>query len=151
MPTETTRRSVLKTAVWSAPVVAATVALPLAAASGPTGPTGFSVAAAAVQLPAGTQSNINVTFPADALPIAPGTIVLEYRLVSGTGTILGGGLPPTWTYTWPSATVLNFTPPAAPSLTENVFTIQFSGGTWSVTLRTPQGEFGTQIEMIDPA
>jgi hypothetical protein len=149
MPPETTRRAVLTTAVWSTPVLAATVALPLAAASGP--PSGFSVSSASAQVPAGASSTVTVTFPASALPIAPETVRLEYRLVSGTGVVVGGGLPPTWTYVWPSGTVIDFLPPASPSLTDNVFTLMFSGaGVWSITLRTPAGDFATQLEVIAP-
>lgn len=146
MTSETSRRAVLTTAVWSVPVIAATAAVPLAAASIATE---FGIAVAGS--PTSGPSTVTVSIPASALPITAGTVTLEYRRTTGTGFISSASFGGGWTHSWPSSTVLRFFPPASPPLTENVFQVTFSGpATWVVELQTTQGTFSGVIEVVAP-
>ena len=147
--TDASRRTLLKTAAWSVPVIAATAAVPLAAASGPSGI--FAVALDASTISSGDRSVATVTIPTSAIPLVAGSVTLEYIRTAGTGTIVSASFPGTWGYTWPNSGTLTFS--ATPSVTESsAFTMTLSGpSTWSVTLQTPDGPYTTQIDVLAPA
>lgn len=130
-------------------MVATALALPLTAAS--TSGT-FALAAAATQIASGQTSAVTVTIPASAVPITPGTVTLDYTRVAGSGSVSSASFAGDWTYSWPRESNIVFTATESVSAMDTVFSLVFSGGaTWSVTLRTPQGDFNTQIQVLAPA
>lgn len=142
------RRTLLKASAWSIPVIAAAVATPLAAASTTEG---YSLTVTTPQVRPWGPAPVLVSLPASAVPIASGTTVLSYQLLSGSGSVIRGGYPLTWGYYESTGRQrLEFFPPEQPQLIGNSFELYFTApSVWSVELVVPGGTLTGRIEVTD--
>jgi len=140
------RRTLLKASAWGVPVIAAAVATPLAAASTPTD---YELRVITPVVVAGSVAQLQVSFPASALPIASGSTFVQVTRASGTGGISAYGHDGTWSTTWTNSTRMAFIPPSSPQLEGNPLAVYFYGpGVWDVVLSYPGGVSAGQISVI---